>query len=178
MVGHVHPVVHDFLSLSAGTGVSSPGFRGLSIWVSSTAQGNYWRGQTEGSTGNNNTKLIMTQCNTVAWKWVPYHQGYHMAGNTVTVMWKSSTPPGEETHEVWIWFFFFKLHMTEARQVQLYPQETPQCEKLTCESTQLFSQISIYCIKHHIWMPSSVICLCCSYINIEYSRFDLFIKHN
>lgn len=84
MVVRVCPVVHDFLSLSAGSGVSSPGFRGLSIWVCSTAQGNCWRGQTEGSAGNNNTGQIMTQYNTVVWKWLSYHQGYHMLENVVT----------------------------------------------------------------------------------------------
>lgn len=61
MAVRVRPVVHDFLSPSAGSGVSSPDFRGLSIWVCSTAQGNYWRGQTEGSAGNNNMEQIMTQ---------------------------------------------------------------------------------------------------------------------
>lgn len=95
----VRPVVYDFLSLSAGSGVSSPGFRGLSICVCSTAQGNYWRGQTEGSAGNNDTEKIMTQYNTVAWKWLSYHQGYHMSGNVVTAIWKTSTPPSEETHD-------------------------------------------------------------------------------
>ncbi len=95
---HVCPVVHDFLSFSAGSGVNSPGFRGRSIWVCSTAQGNYCRGQTEGSAGNNDTEQIMTQYNTVAWKWLSYHQGYHMSGNIMTAIWKTSTPPSGQTH--------------------------------------------------------------------------------
>lgn len=99
---HVCPVLHDFLSLSAGSGVSSPGFRGLSIWVCSTAQGNYWRGQTEGSAGNNDTEQIMTQYNTVAWKWLSYHQGYHVSRNILTAIWKTSTPPSDQRHFFWI----------------------------------------------------------------------------
>lgn len=67
------------------------------------------KGQTEGSSGNNDAEQIMTQHNIVAWKWLSYHQGYHMSGNIVTAIWKTSTPPSEGTYftrmscSTWAW---------------------------------------------------------------------------